>query len=612
MDGFAYVAYRCANAKGTSFVDVSDPARPTVVYVTEPMSGTFADDVWGLPNLSTASFQGDLLVEPHDYCRRDVAAATRFWDVTDPRQPVLLSTLVTGDGVHNVYAFTRIEGGQQKAYVILAAPNADLRDNTQYGYEDRDLDADFVIVDASDPRNPTIVGRWNAHDTWSDLPRSTFQHDTWANKAGTMAYGAYWDAGMIILDITDIANPRPISRTGYSDVAAGNTHGVVLSKDERYAVVTDEDFSPITTEFRVLTPPSLAGRKPSSGTSAFSLSTVEGELVWAGRGCDADPAYNLTQPDPYLNDVTGKVAVVLRGGCSFAGKVEEAQKHGAIGTVVVNDVAGGAASPLGGSPRPGTTIAAIGISYEDGNAITTTTQAGTPVTARFGGRADEWGYTRIFDISNPEVPRQVAEYVIPETRADPPAMTGPQGFGYSVHNAYVDGDKVYIAHYDGGVRVLDISDPRRPVETGYLLAANGTDANGQPATSSIWGIITDERGYIYASDIIGGLWVLRESAQPTATPPAEPTTAPPTPTSPPPTATPLPEHVCPQIVNVVPPAAIAAALANPAAVGGYNQPLNPARPAGPGNPLRTWLSIYHTGVPYHPIFNPLVYRAGCP
>ncbi|MBK6768898.1 MAG: hypothetical protein IPG72_07805 [Ardenticatenales bacterium] len=59
-------------------------------------------------------------------------------------------------------------------------------------------------------------------------------------------------------------------------------------------------------------------------------------------------------------------------------------------------------------------------------------------------------------------------------------------------------------------------------------------------------------------------------------------------------------------------AAIQAALAAPAAVGGFGKPVHPGRAVGPYNPLRTWLSLDVLAQPYHPLGNRLVYKAGCP
>jgi len=620
LNGIAYLGYRCNAAKGSSIVDVKDPTSPKVLFQAPLVPGAFTDDVFAL-HVDTPAFEGDLFVEPFDQCAAETGAVTRFWNVTDPASPVLLSTFFHGDGAHNSFAFQR----GANAYVVLAMPGGDVSDNTQYGFEDRDLDADFAIVDITDPRNPTLASTWNAHATWTDLPGSTFQHDVWVNKSGTMAYGAYWDAGMILVDITDVTDPKPISRFGYSDVAAGDTHQVVPTKNEDYAVLTDEDFDPTAGIFEVISPPALvhAYRSTPGGFADMLMNKppLEGDLVWVGRGCDADPDYNLTQPDPYLHDPTGRVAVIVRGGCTFAGKIQEAQKNGAIGAIIVNSSPGGPA-PMGGRPRQGTTIPGIGITYDDGHAITTTLEAGTMVRARFGIGGGEWGYTRFVDIRDPRMPKQVAEYTIPETRQFPPADGN-----FTVHNAWVDGDTLYLSHYDAGVRMLDISDPTMPRETGYLVPAK-RDVAGTPAVASVWGVMTDERGLVYASDMTNGLWILcagdgcartwaRQPPTPTATLPA--TSLPPVqtptaqPTAVPPLPTPQTGNVCPQIANKVPAAAINAALANPARVYGYNKPQDFGKPPHPiYNRLRTWLSIRTYAKPFHPLFNSLEYKVGCP
>jgi hypothetical protein len=108
---------------------------------------------------------------------------------------------------------------------------------------------------------------------------------------------------------------------------------------------------------------------------------------------------------------------------------------------------------------------------------------------------------------------------------------------------------------------------------------------------------------------------------PTATLPPPPTathTPPPTRTprataSPTPFGTPAAEaHACDFVLRRVPRVAIDAALANPAQVRGWLEPLNPGLPIGPGNPLKTWLSLQNIAAPYHPLFNALVFKVGCP
>lgn len=127
-------------------------------------------------------------------------------------------------------------------------------------------------------------------------------------------------------------------------------------------------------------------------------------------------------------------------------------------------------------------------------------------------------------------------------------------------------------------------------------------------------------GTIYV-DLIG-IGDAQETPTPTTEPPTATPEAPtetPEPTDPP-TATPVPATatpeppdmcICPGLVGRVPQAVIDAAVANPSGVGGYQQPRNPALPIGPFNPPRECLSLQNKNVPFHPLFNSLIFRASC-
>ena len=73
-------------------------------------------------------------------------------------------------------------------------------------------------------------------------------------------------------------------------------------------------------------------------------------------------------------------------------------------------------------------------------------------------------------------------------------------------------------------------------------------------------------------------------------------------------------QACPQLAawRLVPDPVVADALANPGRYYGWQQPNNPAIAPGPYNPLRTFLSLAAPGKPYHPLFNTVVWKAGCP
>jgi hypothetical protein len=54
------------------------------------------------------------------------------------------------------------------------------------------------------------------------------------------------------------------------------------------------------------------------------------------------------------------------------------------------------------------------------------------------------------------------------------------------------------------------------------------------------------------------------------------------------------------------------ALANPERYYGWQMPLDPGKPVSPANPRRECLSLTNVAMPYHPLWNPPIWRAGCP
>ena len=96
---------------------------------------------------------------------------------------------------------------------------------------------------------------------------------------------------------------------------------------------------------------------------------------------------------------------------------------------------------------------------------------------------------------------------------------------------------------------------------------------------------------------------------PTSTPVVLPSIPPPTSAVPTPDVAVVP---CPFLTNRVPAAAVNAAVGNPSMVYGYGLLCNPAVRPSPFNNYRTRLSLLVPGKPYHPTYNSLVLKCGCP
>lgn len=58
------------------------------------------------------------------------------------------------------------------------------------------------------------------------------------------AYLGFWDAGVIILDISDITNPRQVSRVSWAPHDGGNTHTGLPLPERELLIVTDESTKP--------------------------------------------------------------------------------------------------------------------------------------------------------------------------------------------------------------------------------------------------------------------------------------------------------------------------------------------------------------------------------
>lgn len=137
--------------------------------------------------------------------------------------------------------------------------------------------------------------------------------------------------------------------------------------------------------------------------------------------------------------------------------------------------------------------------------------------------------------------------------------------------------------------------------------------NGIDAYQDVWAIYPDITGEACAT--LDPYAPFRPGA-PTPTPLPGPSETPgPTPTGgsgPTPAPTAASPQVCPQLTGRVPDAVVADALANPADVKGWGMPANGSLPVSPYNPLRTRLSMMDYGKQFHPIYNSVVFKAGCP
>ena len=120
-----------------------------------------------------------------------------------------------------------------------------------------------------------------------------------------------------------------------------------------------------------------------------------------------------------------------------------------------------------------------------------------PATGEGGvqGRMD--GYLHVIDFTDPENPKDVARYEVPEA---------------GTHNSWVEDDVLYQAYYKGGLRIVDVSGELmgnlgrqgreiaiyKPQDPGGFLRNQVSVWGGQP-----------HKGYIFFSDMNSGLWAVK-------------------------------------------------------------------------------------------------------
>jgi len=532
------------NGSGIRIFDIRNPENPTEVSLIPSVLGSRINDV-KVANLKTSAFQGDVLVHSNEPCADDPDAPGGFeiYGVTDPLNPEHLASVridelnvitnfvfggITDAGVHNVFIFTQ----GSRAFVAVVAGT--VFDN-------------FQIFEITNPSSPTLVATWGAEELFDPgVGNLTFEdvadgfarasdalgwvlngfgsstnrtlHDITVNKKGDRAYLSNWDAGLILLDISDPANPTPIS---VADPTAGpggegNSHAAWPNADGSIVVETTEDFDfgdqavavtsgPLEGELFSFT--EATGDIPPPRIS--DTGPVTGELVFVGQGCpDGEPPDGVPGGDPYLNDPDGKIAVVRRGACTFSSKILNAQDAGAVAVVIANNVPDEPAIVGWNASDEAFAIPAVFIGTAEGDLIeaSPTGNVATIDPTAFTNLSP-WGFVRIWDYTDPENPVLASTFntVNSLNESGPPDPRGT----YSVHNVIVEGDRAYISWYADGVVVLDISDPYNPVEIARYHVEGPEFENKNSGIQDVWGIFKPEgQDIIYASDRNGGLYLL--------------------------------------------------------------------------------------------------------
>jgi hypothetical protein len=516
---------------GVQIVDIADPAKPKAMGYVPSHVDTFSGEGSQVVTLDTPSYKGDLLVYQNEWCpgtTNGVGGITLI-DVRNPASP---KKLVEGAGdftkkdgtqsggvpqtranqTHSAFAWTNKETG--KVYVVLVDDMEEL---------------DVDILDITNPSKPKIVSETNLDQFAQTGPTrphgdSVFSHDMIVKRIGSrdIMLMSYWDGGYVTLDVTDPANPKPLSDTdfaaadparakfGETITPEGNAHQAEFTRDNKFFFATDEDFNPYRVQATFQDGPAAGTAFTAVQASATKPvnkdNPLSGDTEFVGLGCS-----------PLGTVGTGKIAVAERGTCDFQVKLDNAIAAGYKGLIVFNRRGSDGCETLVTMLAASETTPAIFVSRKDGFRLLgvepdesytcgtssetdgTSTPPGPSVAVDMSAVFDGWGYTHMYEtnLTPGAKMKEIDFYAPPEGQTEAYA----ENYGdMTVHEVATDPDKdlVYVSHYALGMRVLSYNNGGLK-EVGKFVEEGG---------SNYWGVEVHKmngKTYILGSDRDRGL-----------------------------------------------------------------------------------------------------------
>jgi hypothetical protein len=233
--GFAYVGHPFSGG-GASVVDVRDPRNPRPVNFlpVHPRSWSLHFQTCGDLLLVAEEFNFIAHRPASKWRDADCAAGLRVYDIADAANPRPIGFMpVEGLGLHRVWWV-----GERYAYASALL--------------DGFTDHIFMCIDMLDPTQPREVGRWWIPGMWQAggesndwTGRVALHHPVVANG---IAYCAWRDAGVIVLNVADPSAPQFLGQRNLSPPFGGATHTALPLPQRGLLVVADEAMADIATE----------------------------------------------------------------------------------------------------------------------------------------------------------------------------------------------------------------------------------------------------------------------------------------------------------------------------------------------------------------------------
>jgi hypothetical protein len=245
-NGYAYIGHVCS--RGFSVIDVRDPTKPNPVNYIENPPNTWSLHLQVHDDLLLQVHGRDMFTRPDMADERNyykpkagrhdahVAPKVRNWsagmavyDISKPAQPKQIGFMpVEGTGIHRIWYV-----GGRWAYA-----SAMIEGFTDYI---------FIVIDLMDPTKPKIVGKYwlpgmnLAAGEKSNWPLPTGRYGLHhAVVHDDIAYGAWRDACLVVMDVKDKTNPKLITHKTWAPPFGGGTHNCLPLPGRDLLIVLDE------------------------------------------------------------------------------------------------------------------------------------------------------------------------------------------------------------------------------------------------------------------------------------------------------------------------------------------------------------------------------------
>ena len=338
--------------------------------------------------------------------------------------------------------------------------------------------SDLWIWEGTDGRDYAVTGTWGANGDahfWDVTDPANMEriatvnidartvNDVKVSADGRMCILSREGAsnrrnGIVLVDVTDPRNPQV--RSGFDDELTGGVHNVFIDGNKVYALSAGARYDAID----IADP--ISPRRVGS--------------------------YKVDAPSPSIHDVW------IQDGLAYSSNWSEGVHIVDVG----NGIAGGSPSnPVKVSSYAypsGWNHAAFPFRQESGRLYVAAGDEAFPLGLNVTGKPTyPRGWIHFIDFSDFKNPAETARYQVPEA---------------GTHNIWVDGDLMYVAYYNAGLRVVDVSgelmgnlyDQGREIAWYLPDDPEGYIKNAPMA----WGP-QPHKGHVFFSDWNSGLWAMK-------------------------------------------------------------------------------------------------------